>query len=405
VVLTSASEHVPLLSSSRSSSNLLRELVARCGDRRVPVTHRPDGDFRSDEFDAQKDNWDTQVLAFRDFIARLQDPRPAPEQVLYMQSASIPQALPELADLAAFGLVDSAQLEQGSPRLWIGTGGHRVAAHFDTMHNLACPLIGRKRFTLFPPEALPHMYIGPLDDAIGAPSSRVSVEAPDLARFPRFRAAQELSRVAELEPGDVLFLPAYWWHAVESIGLNVMLNYWWDDVDARARAAANACFMHGLLALRELPAHRRRIVGHLFDYFVFQAHGDPYAHLALTQQGIAGAPTDERRATLNAIVRRDMLRSTAVSRTNAPLVLDNLYEIAPGVAFRPLGSESFTVAGPVHQDAVTLSFGQFEVVRCFSPPTTPRQALARIGETFDVKDTEFCDTVAALLERDILRPV
>ena len=37
-----------------------------------------------------------------------------------------------------------------------------------------------------------------------------------------------LRMVADLQPGDALYIPSLWWHHVESIGvLNTMVNYWW----------------------------------------------------------------------------------------------------------------------------------------------------------------------------------
>ena len=36
--------------------------------------------------------------------------------------------------------------------------------------------------------------------------------------------------VADLEPGDAIYIPALWWHAVQATGeLNVLVNYWWNE--------------------------------------------------------------------------------------------------------------------------------------------------------------------------------
>lgn len=141
-----------------------------------------------------------------------------------MQSALLDECLPGFAAHNPVPLLDAA----ARPRLWLGNEVV-TPAHFDESHNLACVVSGRRRFTLFPPEQAANLHIGPLDFApTPTPISMVSFRAPDFERHPRFRAALSAAQVAELEPGDALYLPTLWWHHVESIGvLNAMVNYWW----------------------------------------------------------------------------------------------------------------------------------------------------------------------------------
>jgi len=126
------------------------------------------------------------------------------------------------------------------PRLWLGNEVV-TPAHFDESHNLACVVSGRRRFTLLPPEQVGNLYIGPLDFApTPTPISLVSFRAPDFARFPRFHDALAAAQVAELEPGDALYIPSLWWHHVESIGLlNTMVNYWWSAPAANGLSKAS----------------------------------------------------------------------------------------------------------------------------------------------------------------------
>ncbi|MDZ7812616.1 MAG: cupin-like domain-containing protein [Ideonella sp.] len=73
--------------------------------------------------------------------------------------------------------------------LWLGNRT-RIAAHQDVPDNLACVAAGRRRFTLFAPEQLPNLYIGPLDfTPAGQPISLVDTAQPDLERYPRFTLA------------------------------------------------------------------------------------------------------------------------------------------------------------------------------------------------------------------------
>lgn len=60
--------------------------------------------------------------------------------------------------------------------------------------------------------------------------SPVDILDPDLSRFPRFSQTRRLE--CELRPGDVLFMPAFWWHEVRSRPdplekRNLAVNFWW----------------------------------------------------------------------------------------------------------------------------------------------------------------------------------
>jgi hypothetical protein len=115
------------------------------------------------------------------------------------------------------------------PRLWIGNAA-KVATHNDPIDNVAVVAAGRRRFTLFPPEAEPNLYMGPKHPTpAGTPVSMVHVTAPDLDRFPRFAQALESAEEAELGPGDAIFIPRDWFHHVEALErFNMLVNYWWD---------------------------------------------------------------------------------------------------------------------------------------------------------------------------------
>lgn len=120
------------------------------------------------------------------------------------------------------------------PRLWIGNAS-KVATHNDPVDNLAVVAAGRRRFTLFPPEAELDLYMGPAHPTpAGTPVSMVHVTAPDLARYPRFAEALKSAEEAELGPGDAIFIPKDWYHHVEALErFNLLVNYWWDSAAER----------------------------------------------------------------------------------------------------------------------------------------------------------------------------
>jgi len=93
--------------------------------------------------------------------------------------------------------------------IWLGNRTC-IAPHFDNTENLACVVGGRRRFTMFPPEQIRNLYVGPLDlTPAGQPISLVDVRNPDLSRFPRFAEALAAAEVAELAPGDCRLHPRF----------------------------------------------------------------------------------------------------------------------------------------------------------------------------------------------------
>ena len=153
--------------------------------------------------------------------------------------------------------------------IWIGNRS-RIAAHQDVPDSLACVVVGRRRVTLFPPDQLENLYIGPLDHTpAGQAVSLVDFAAPDLQRFPRFAEAMHHARTAVLAPGDAVFIPSMWWHHMEGLEpFNVLVNYWWRRSPAWMDTPMNA-LMLAITSLRDLPPHERAIWKDVFDHYVF----------------------------------------------------------------------------------------------------------------------------------------
>ncbi len=177
------------------------------------------------------------------------------------------------------------------PRLWLGNKV-LVPAHFDDAENLACVVAGSRTFTLFPPEQVSNMYIGPLDYApTGTPISLVDFTRPDFQRYPKAAQALEQALVAELEPGDALYIPALWWHQVESTGdINMLCNYWWGGSigTADSRPSPFNSLLHSLLSFRNLPEHQRKAWQAMFNHFLLQTDSEALAHIPADKRGIQG---------------------------------------------------------------------------------------------------------------------
>jgi hypothetical protein len=186
--------------------------------------------------------------------------------------------------------------------LWLGNRV-RVAPHFDLPDNIACVVSGRRRFTLFPPDQVANLYVGPLDlTPAGQPISLVDTRRPDLTRFPRYAQALAQAQVVELEPGDAIFVPSQWWHGVEGLApINALVNFWWRQSPAYMDTPLNTLMM-ALLTLRDLPPAQRSAWRALFDHYVFDADAQTAAHIPESARGVLAPMTDTGARMLRAVL-------------------------------------------------------------------------------------------------------
>ncbi len=228
--------------------------------------------------------------------------RPGDEHI-YIQSAPLKDYMPRLKAENSLNVpgIDA------EPRIWIGNTSV-TQIHFDLYENLVCMVGGRKRFVLFPPEQVGNLYMGPMETTVsGVPTSMVNFENPDFATHPRFAKALKTATVADLAPGDVLYIPYMWWHHVISNGaFNVQVNYWWNRARPELGQPIHALF-HALLSLRDLPADQNAAWKAMFDHFVFH-QSDPVAeHLRPELRGVLGDLPPEQRAAIRKQLGKNLL--------------------------------------------------------------------------------------------------
>ena len=217
---------------------------------------------------------------------------PEPPSVA-VQSALIANCLPGFAAENRLPLLDSAV----AARIWIGNRV-TVPAHFDESENIACVVAGRRRFTLFPPEQVANLYVGPLDFApTGAAMSIAPFSPPDFETFPKTRDALAAAWVADLGPGDAIYIPTLWWHHVESLDptLNVLVNYWWKGALGTVDRTASGmdCLLHSVMNIRPMPPELRTAWARLFGHYVFHASDDDLAHVPGHRRGVVGTMDPE----------------------------------------------------------------------------------------------------------------
>ncbi|GFE78800.1 cupin [Steroidobacter agaridevorans] len=222
---------------------------------------------------------------------------------IYVGSTTVDTCLPGFRGENDLGFGERQPLVS----IWLGNRT-RIAAHHDLPDNIACVAVGHRRFTLFPPEQLENLYIGPLDfTPAGQAISLVDFAKPDLQRFPKFAAAARHAQVAELAPGDAIFIPSMWWHHIEALdSLNVLVNYWWRRSPAFMDSPIGA-LMYTIMTVRDLPKEQRDAWFNLFRHYVFEADEQTAAHI----------PENARRALspMDADIARD-IRARLLQRLN-----------------------------------------------------------------------------------------
>ncbi|KAB7648828.1 cupin-like domain-containing protein [Polymorphobacter fuscus] len=218
----------------------------------------------------------------------------APAQ--YIGSTDVDTYFPGFRDGHDLALAD-AMFVANPPlvSLWIGNRT-TAATHFDYSNNIACNLVGRRRFTLFPPDQIGNLYPGPLEPTPGGQVvSLVDPNNPDFDLFPRYRNALATAVVADLAPGDALFYPAMWWHQVEALArFNVMMNYWWNTSPAWLDSPMTTV-LHGLLSLRDRPNPEKRAWRAVLEHYLFAPPMQAADHIPERARGPL-APIDELKA-------------------------------------------------------------------------------------------------------------
>lgn len=103
--------------------------------------------------------------------------------------------------------------------------------HFDEQHNIFTQIRGKKRFYLWPCSQYQNLYPFPFHHKHDR-QCQVNLQTPDFLKHPKLRNLAKC-HICDLEPGDTLYIPNYWFHEVHTTGvdesdsLNVSMNFWY----------------------------------------------------------------------------------------------------------------------------------------------------------------------------------
>ncbi|XP_022104468.1 lysine-specific demethylase 8-like isoform X2 [Acanthaster planci] len=190
----------------------------------------------------------------------------------YLAVQNIKSTFPELeADVPIPDYIGKIHM---GPYLWIAVKGHYEYCHFDPDDGLLVVLTGRKKIRLYGCNPMP-LYPNPLGSKGRTIQAQVNCDDPDLEQHPAFVAAT--CHQGELGPGEMLYIPSFWWHQVTSVEMSISINYFFGD-------AGDSNYINKAMEWKER---------------VTREQVNTLVHLIMDYLGLDELPTDEERTSKN----------------------------------------------------------------------------------------------------------
>ncbi len=207
-------------------------LAMNLGDQEFAVR-----DYGEGHFETPKNQWskycDHLKLSIHEFIAHVRDGS-AKQRNLYLAQNPIGESKAALSIAEQMNFLRQTlgfepAIVEATLNLWFGPAGHTELLHFDPSDGTMMMMHGKKRVILYPPTQSPNLYPFGFYDVLPFWISQVNIEAPDLTRYPNFHKSDQYRYEVLLSPGQLLFIPAQWWHEViaEGDGYVSSCNHFW----------------------------------------------------------------------------------------------------------------------------------------------------------------------------------
>ncbi len=222
VLFPGAAAHWPAV--AKWTDGYLRE---KLGQHQVTVTESRDGLFEGDPEKGHYHSGQMHEMAFGAFLDAILE---TPPRNYYLHRQDLRTTLSELReDIVEYDLMgETAYL---LPGVWMGPRGSVTQLHHDFADNLFTQIRGEKRVILADPEQEGLYYRFPFRLYGKKSSWHLSLvktsTTPDLARFPEFEGVALYDFL--MKPGDILFVPVFWWHELHALGQpTISVSQWWD---------------------------------------------------------------------------------------------------------------------------------------------------------------------------------
>ncbi|MDZ8237946.1 MAG: cupin-like domain-containing protein [Nostoc sp. ChiQUE01a] len=204
-------------------------LIEQCGNNLVPVRFYHPNFWHNSENYAYEDGYEPKKeIKFHEYINNHIE-KTVQENNLecYLSEAYFEDRFPELVrDITYPEYFD----RKAFVTFWYGFSSKNFSSttnlHFDPLHNIFAQIRGRKRILLYPPSDYLSFY-PPLDGTSGVGfNSKVNPDLSNLELFPKFPRQDKIE--ITLQPGEILYIPPFWWHHLTAVDENISLSFWYD---------------------------------------------------------------------------------------------------------------------------------------------------------------------------------
>lgn len=181
---------------------------ALAGQRLVPVKRMRNGAYLGAR---------SELMKLADYLDVVNQ-EPVGNERVYLSEQTVESILPEVVDdFTVPAYIDTAKFAAVS---YIGSHVHSQIHFHPFGKALLCQVSGRKRVKLFAPDQTPYLYQK-------LHFSKIEGEPVDLEKYPLYEQAEYYE--CEVNAGEMLFFPIYWWHGVETPEFSSAVVFFWDD--------------------------------------------------------------------------------------------------------------------------------------------------------------------------------
>ena len=161
-------------------------------------------------------------MSLKEYSHEISTDKPRSGRRLYLGALGINQSFPELKSEILFDAL-LPQERLGLKYLWYGPGGNTTGLHYDTSENFFMQMYGQKRWVMSEPDSFLNLY--PRSALSNYPKvTNFNPLRPDFEKFPKAQKVKFYDLM--INPGSVLYVPAYRWHQVISYSPIISVNIW-----------------------------------------------------------------------------------------------------------------------------------------------------------------------------------